>query len=48
MEGIAVPILIESRQKAEQNALSTNEPEIRCIWTDGSGDDLGNVGAAIP
>jgi ribonuclease HI len=46
-ERIAVPVLIESREKAEQTALSTNEPEIRCIWTDGSRDDLGNVGAAV-
>jgi hypothetical protein len=34
-------------EKAEQTALSTKEPEIRCIWTDGSRDDLGNVGAAV-
>jgi hypothetical protein len=27
--------------------LSTDEPEIRCIWTDGFRDDLGNVGAAV-
>jgi ribonuclease HI len=26
--------------------LSTKEPQIRCIWTDGSRDDLGNVGGA--
>jgi ribonuclease HI len=42
-----VPVLIESREKAEQTALSTDEPEMRCIWTDGSRDDLGNVGAAV-
>jgi ribonuclease HI len=42
-----MPVLIESREKAEQTALSTKEPEIRCIWTDGSRDDLGNVGAAV-
>jgi ribonuclease HI len=46
-ERIAEPVLIESRKKAEQTAASTNEPEIRCIWTDGSRDDLGNVGAAV-
>jgi hypothetical protein len=46
-ERIAVPVLINSREKAEQTALSTNEPDIRCIWTDGSRDDLGNVGAAV-
>jgi hypothetical protein len=46
-ERIAVPVLIESREKAEQTALSTDEPEMRCIWTDGSRDDLGNVGAAV-
>jgi ribonuclease HI len=46
-ERIAVPVLIESREKAEQTALSTKEPQIRCIWTDRSRDDLGNVGAAI-
>jgi ribonuclease HI len=46
-ELIAVPVLIESREKAEQTALSTKEPEIRCIWTDGSRDVLGNVGAAV-
>jgi hypothetical protein len=46
-ERIAVPVLIESREKAEQTALSTEEPQIRCIWTDGSRDDLGNVGAAV-
>jgi hypothetical protein len=46
-ERIAVPVLIESREKAEQTALSTKEPEIRCIWTDRSRDDLGNVGAAV-
>jgi hypothetical protein len=45
---IAVPVLIESREKAEQTALSTDEPEMGCIWTDGSRDDLGNVGAAFP
>jgi hypothetical protein len=44
---IAVPILTESRTKAEQTALSTKEPELSCIWTDGSRDDLANVGAAI-
>jgi ribonuclease HI len=42
-----VPVLIESREKAEQTTLSTKEPEIRCIWTDESRDDLGNVGAAV-
>jgi hypothetical protein len=42
-----VPVLIESCKKAEQTALSTDEPEMRCIWTDGSRDDLGNVGAAV-
>jgi hypothetical protein len=46
-ERIAVPVLIESPEKAEQTALSTKEPEMRCIWTDGSWDDLGNVGAAV-
>jgi ribonuclease HI len=46
-ERIAVPVVIESREKAEQTALSTNEPEIRGIWTDASCDDLGNVGAAV-
>jgi hypothetical protein len=46
-ERIAVPVLIESREKPEQIALSTKESQIRCIWTDGSRDDLGNVGAAI-
>jgi ribonuclease HI len=44
---IAVTVLIESCEKAEQTALSTKEPQIRCIWTDGSPDDLGNVGAAV-
>jgi hypothetical protein len=47
LERIAVPVLIESREKAEQTALSTKEPQIRCSWTDGSRDDLGNVGAAV-
>jgi hypothetical protein len=47
-ERIVVPVLIESREKAEQTALSTKEPEIRCIWTDGSRDDLRNVGATVP
>jgi hypothetical protein len=28
-------------------ALAIKEPEIWCIWTDGSRDDLGSVGAAI-
>jgi hypothetical protein len=42
-----VPVLIESREKAERTALSPKEPQIRCIWTDGSRDDLGNVGAAV-
>jgi hypothetical protein len=46
-ERIAVPVLIESREKAEQTVLSTKEPEIRCIRTDGSRDDLGNVGAVV-
>jgi hypothetical protein len=27
--------------------LSTKESQIRCIWTDGSRDNLGNVGAAV-
>jgi hypothetical protein len=46
-ERIAVPVIIESREKAEQTASSTKEPEIRCIWTDGSRDDHVNVGAAL-
>jgi hypothetical protein len=46
-ERISVPVLIESREKAEQTALSTKEPQIGCIWTDGSRDDLGNVGAVV-
>jgi hypothetical protein len=43
-ERITVPVLIESLEKAEQTALPTKEPKIRCIWTDGSRDELGNVG----
>jgi ribonuclease HI len=46
-ERILVPVLIESREKPEQTAFSTKEPQIRCIWTEGSRDDLGNVGAAF-
>jgi hypothetical protein len=45
---IAVPSLIESRKKVTQTVLSTNELEIRSIWTDGSRGDLGNLGAAVP
>jgi hypothetical protein len=47
MERIAVPVLVESREKAEQTALSTREPQIKCIWADGSRDGLGNVGSAV-
>jgi hypothetical protein len=46
-ERIAVPVFIESRKKAEQTALSINDREMRCIWTDGCRDDLGYVGAAV-
>jgi hypothetical protein len=46
-EQIAVAVLIKSGGKAEQTALSTNEPEIKCIWTDGSRDDLVIVGIAV-
>jgi hypothetical protein len=47
MERIPAPVLIESREKAEQTALSMDEREMRCIWSDGSWDDHGNVGAAV-
>jgi hypothetical protein len=47
IERIAVPVLVESCEKAEQTALSTRGPQIKCIWTDGPRDNLGNVSAAV-
>jgi hypothetical protein len=44
---IAVPLLIESGENAEETALLTDEPKIRYIWNVRSCDDLGNVCAAI-
>jgi hypothetical protein len=46
-ERIAVLVLSESREHAEQPALSTDERGIRCSWSDGSQNDLRNVGAAV-
>jgi ribonuclease HI len=46
-ERIAAPVIIESRQQAEHTALSMSKARTKCIWTDGSRDDLGNVGAAV-
>jgi ribonuclease HI len=46
IERIAVPLIIESRDKAERSAATIEEESTRCIWTDGSRDELGNVGAA--
>jgi hypothetical protein len=46
IERIAVPLIIESRDKAERSAAIIEEESTRCIWTDGSRDELGNVGAA--
>jgi ribonuclease HI len=40
-------VIIESRERAENTAMSMTEPNTRCIWTDGSRDQNGNVGAAI-
>jgi ribonuclease HI len=44
---ITAPVIIEPLQQAEQTALSMSESRTKCIWTDGSRDDLGNVGAAV-
>jgi ribonuclease HI len=44
---IAVPVIIESRQQAGHAGLSMSKAWIKCLWTDGSRDDLGNVGAAV-
>jgi hypothetical protein len=46
IEWIAVPLIIGSRDKAERSAATIEEESTRCIWTDGSQDELGNVGAA--
>jgi hypothetical protein len=46
-ERIAVPVLIASCKKAAQMALSTEEPQKRSIFPDGSWDNLGNIGAAV-
>jgi hypothetical protein len=43
---IAAPVIIESRQQVEHTALSMSKALKKCVWTDGSHDDLGNVGAA--
>jgi hypothetical protein len=46
-ERIAAPVIIESRQQAEHTELSMSPARTKCLWTDGSHDDLGNVGAAV-
>jgi ribonuclease HI len=46
IERIDVPLIIESRDKAERSAATSEEESTRCIWTDGSRDELGSVGAA--
>jgi ribonuclease HI len=47
IESIAASVIIESREAAENTAVSLTEPNTRCLWTDGSRDQDGNVGAAI-
>jgi hypothetical protein len=43
---LSVPVIIESREQAEQTAIELEGHPGRCIWTDASRDDQGNVGAA--
>jgi ribonuclease HI len=47
VESITASVIIEPRERAENTAMSVTEPNTRCIWTDGSRDQNGNVGAAI-
>jgi hypothetical protein len=46
IERLAVPLIIESRDKAERSATTIEEESTRCIWTDGSRDEEEDVGAA--
>jgi hypothetical protein len=46
IERLAIPPIIESRDKAERSATTIEEESTRCIWANGSRDEQGNVGAA--
>jgi hypothetical protein len=47
IESITASVIIESREAAENTAVSMTEHNTRCLWTDGSRDQHGHISAAI-